>query len=711
MGVTSIGGRHGGSFGKNKINRQAVTDDTRQVDAAEYNRLADAVIELQEAVGTTVNPSTPSVEGRLAGTTAALTGLRDTYDLTLLAGGVIDSHDAALATTVVVQSPALRTITGRRRYEDGMASQRWVNASAFDLVLAHEDPGAATSADRLICPDNTAYVLRPGKSVTIVDDATFARTRIAVSDAARADTAGKAETLTGLTLSQAAAITLAHGTIVKTSGYRADRDGGAASYQYVAGDTATADGGAVVTAVGGRLRLLSAAGSGVNVMVFGAYNDGTHATETTAAFRAARDYASVTGSTIEAPAGRFLIAPDAANVGILFASHFRFRGASTRTVLVPAVASMTMIRVDVATTPQLTMYLGRFSVEGGATHVDLADTRAAEIKAASPYFIDRSSTMEDLELVGFTAAGIAVGAPMIGCQHRNVNMSGAGTYGVCGLRSVGAFLLHHTLWIGCRFAYSGAGGAGMWIEDPAAANTSPGQYGIVLHQCVFESNAEHGLLLKGARAIGYGCYYEGNGYGDVTLLTTYAQGGTTVNSYCDMYDATFDVAAGSQSVGGKNKRVRVLNHFCSVRLINCRSASGIDEVDVGGFGTTTVELVGTPGFSVSTGIAIAKRTNQIGLVELGIKSALNASTAPVGVNINGGQYGGGGLIIASRSVGTTSTDLGVYALIMGYSGNAFTTRLIFGRDVAAFSVDAAGNLLAASADGTNLGIAYVGSRA
>ena len=65
MGIASIATRNVGSFGPVKANTRPVVSLERQLDAAEYNRIADAVIELQEAVGTNADPDPESLEGRV----------------------------------------------------------------------------------------------------------------------------------------------------------------------------------------------------------------------------------------------------------------------------------------------------------------------------------------------------------------------------------------------------------------------------------------------------------------------------------------------------------------------------------------------------------------------------------------------------------------------------------------------------------------------
>ena len=65
MGINSIGSRAAGSFGKNKINRNPITDDTKQLEADAWNKVVNAVIELQTSHGTADNPDPSSHEARI----------------------------------------------------------------------------------------------------------------------------------------------------------------------------------------------------------------------------------------------------------------------------------------------------------------------------------------------------------------------------------------------------------------------------------------------------------------------------------------------------------------------------------------------------------------------------------------------------------------------------------------------------------------------
>lgn len=66
MGVEAIATRTTGSFGVQKKNLRPVANENVQIDADEYNRVADAVIELQTLIGTDDEPGEASLEARVA---------------------------------------------------------------------------------------------------------------------------------------------------------------------------------------------------------------------------------------------------------------------------------------------------------------------------------------------------------------------------------------------------------------------------------------------------------------------------------------------------------------------------------------------------------------------------------------------------------------------------------------------------------------------
>lgn len=65
MGVEAIGERTDESFGQSKANSRPLGDRTRQLVATEWNLVAEALIEVQEAIGTTTDPAASSIEKRL----------------------------------------------------------------------------------------------------------------------------------------------------------------------------------------------------------------------------------------------------------------------------------------------------------------------------------------------------------------------------------------------------------------------------------------------------------------------------------------------------------------------------------------------------------------------------------------------------------------------------------------------------------------------
>lgn len=65
MGILQIGSRILSSFGRTKVNKRTTSNDKQEILAEEYNRLTDAVIELQAAHGTIDDPELESHEGRI----------------------------------------------------------------------------------------------------------------------------------------------------------------------------------------------------------------------------------------------------------------------------------------------------------------------------------------------------------------------------------------------------------------------------------------------------------------------------------------------------------------------------------------------------------------------------------------------------------------------------------------------------------------------
>ena len=65
MGLTEIPARTDGSIGREKTDVRPAVDLGREVPAAEYNRLADALIDVSEAVGLRDGSTPDSIEARL----------------------------------------------------------------------------------------------------------------------------------------------------------------------------------------------------------------------------------------------------------------------------------------------------------------------------------------------------------------------------------------------------------------------------------------------------------------------------------------------------------------------------------------------------------------------------------------------------------------------------------------------------------------------
>lgn len=108
----------------------------------------------------------------------------------------------------------------------------------------------------------------------------------------------------GVTLVQAQSMTLPDRSIVSTTGRTAHGDRKSGRYMFVLGDTTTADGGRVVTGLGGRLFLLERT---FNVLDYGA--DPTGAVDSAVAIEAAGRAASLAGGgVVGMPQGTYLLA-------------------------------------------------------------------------------------------------------------------------------------------------------------------------------------------------------------------------------------------------------------------------------------------------------------------------------------------------------------------------------------------------------------------
>lgn len=92
MGVDSIGSQTSGSYGVPKNNRSAVTNEGSQYVAAEHNRKVLGLIDVEEAIGTTVSPAVGSHERRInddEAAIAALEAVRDNDPPVLITAGTI----------------------------------------------------------------------------------------------------------------------------------------------------------------------------------------------------------------------------------------------------------------------------------------------------------------------------------------------------------------------------------------------------------------------------------------------------------------------------------------------------------------------------------------------------------------------------------------------------------------------------------------------
>lgn len=105
MGVSSIGIRNAGGFGSVKVDATVISDESKQLPAAQWNNVANALIDAQTAIGTAVSPAVGSLEGRAvnhagritaneASIAAMLTRL-STIELGFKGGRTVTGHDTA----------------------------------------------------------------------------------------------------------------------------------------------------------------------------------------------------------------------------------------------------------------------------------------------------------------------------------------------------------------------------------------------------------------------------------------------------------------------------------------------------------------------------------------------------------------------------------------------------------------------------------------
>lgn len=179
MGVESIATREAGSFGVSKTNKNAVTNQVQQIDAAEWNRLADAVIELQEAVGTTDSPEAESLEARVV----ALEGgaavawkepvrVATTANVTLSGAQTIDGVACVAGDRVLVKNQS----TGSQNGIYVVASGAWSRASDMNSS-AESLAGLGVRVNEGTTNADTSWALTTDDPITLgTTSLTFART-------------------------------------------------------------------------------------------------------------------------------------------------------------------------------------------------------------------------------------------------------------------------------------------------------------------------------------------------------------------------------------------------------------------------------------------------------------------------------------------------------------------------------------------------------
>jgi len=458
-------------------------------------------------------------------------------------------------------------------------------------------------------------------------------------------------------------------------------------------------------------------GSEVLASSFGFASGASPSTNRTA-LQAAVDAGIAAGLPVIVPAGRFLMA---GGISVTSADLVLRGAGSDRTILVSPGTNITpagtFLTFTVAVNREYLLQVSGLQLEYWQHGIVIPKQSlpavppgGSEAATWTAYF-GRSTSFRDIFSKGHSGYGLDIRVPMIGTVHHGLNMQGSGATGCCGVYSLGAAILHHTSWHQYRATTSGAGGAGFWVDDPSITNASSGQFGLVFHQPIFEGNVEMGLTLRGASAVLFAPYFEHNGHSDIHVTTRFVSG-STVKSYLYVYGATFDQASAGQLVDGRNRRVFVSNQYCTVRLHNCYSATELDAVVTGGFTLSRVSIMDSPGFRLAGSLQCFSERQGLGLIAPGSSQGTGATPFAVGVNVNSSTYGGTALLLCSRSVGAgaSPSESAVYMLRYGFSGGDFSTTLMAGTAMANFAVDGSGELLAASSNGTNLGVAVISSR-
>lgn len=171
--------------------------------------------------------------------------------------------DAAVSVVLDGSSGGIVTITGIRAVSTGgQLVKELTNNRLYDVVIAHQDAGA-TAANRVITPTGTAWVLRPGTSVTLGRDTTAARYRVQAADALYAESSRYAGSLDGLTTMQLDTLvpdrdgvrvhTVAHTHTTGSYGYGNTGDHGGRAWRWILGDTTPRNGISVMgTTAAGR---------------------------------------------------------------------------------------------------------------------------------------------------------------------------------------------------------------------------------------------------------------------------------------------------------------------------------------------------------------------------------------------------------------------------------------------------------------------------
>lgn len=178
MGVAAIATRTDGSFGQLKVNIKPVANRKEQLDADEFNRVADAVIELQVAVGKTTGPDASSLEGRIV---AAQGAIEDAADAAETAQSAADAAAADAATAQSAADAASSAAAAAQSTADAAtsaAAAAQADVDTLEATVAGHTTDIATNATAIAANTAAIALLAPlllpitdyADSITLVAD-------------------------------------------------------------------------------------------------------------------------------------------------------------------------------------------------------------------------------------------------------------------------------------------------------------------------------------------------------------------------------------------------------------------------------------------------------------------------------------------------------------------------------------------------------------